>query len=257
MKTVRLVVCFAAALAVSLEVSGQDNFKNSGPTTLVITYRCPPAQRVELRKRVLQTGLARLQRLQEGGTLREYHVLFSRYVDSDSWDMLSLLVFPRYSDVANWRKVEWTAPAGLEPETLALTTAVNTYPVDLARQNTIETPPAQPVYLVIPYTYSVSPAEYLSYVDEYVKPQFDGWLAQGVLTKYLIYQQRYTAARPWDSLIFLQYNGDDGLGQRESTAEKLRQRLQSNPEWRARSENKKNIRTEKQAVIADELAINR
>ena len=76
MKIVRLVVCFAAALAMSLQVSGQDNFKDSGSTTLVITYRCSPAQRVELRKRVLQTGLARLQRLQAAGTLREYHVLF-------------------------------------------------------------------------------------------------------------------------------------------------------------------------------------
>jgi hypothetical protein len=257
MKIVRLVVCFAAALAMTLEVNGQDNFKDSGPTTLVITYRCSPAQRVELRKRVLQTGLARLQRLQAAGTLREYHVLFSRYVDTDSWDMLSLLVFSRYSDVANWRKTEWTAPAGLEPETLALTTAVNTYPVDLARQNTIETPPAQPVYLVVPYTINVAPAEYLSYVDGYVKPQFDGWLAQRVLTKYLIYQQRYAAARPWDSLIFLQYNGDDGLGQREPVAEKVRQQLQGNPEWRAHSENRKNIGAEKQAVIADELTITR
>jgi hypothetical protein len=93
----------------------------------------------------------------------------------------------------------------------------------------------------------------LQYVDDYVLPQFDGWMREGILTRYQLFMQRYTAARPWDSLIVLEYKDDESLGLREKTVAKVRQELQSNPAWKALNENKQSIRVEKEAVIADQL----
>jgi hypothetical protein len=118
-------------------------------------------------------------------------------------------------------------------------------------------PPLEPVYLVIPYTYSVSKPAYLQYVDDYVTPQFDGWMAEGVLVRYEVFLQRYTAGRPWDSLLVLEYKDDASLGNRETIVNKVRARLQSNPKWQAIADNKQSIRTEKEAIVADEIALPR
>lgn len=253
MRTARLILCLAALCAAA---AGEDP-KQSGPTTLVIMYRCAPAQRVELRRRMVESGLKRFDEWKGQGILSGYHILFSRYVDTDTWDMMALLTFSHYADVARWKNVERLTPAGLAPETLALTRAVSAYPVDRMRENATEAIPEHPVYLVVPYTYSVSTPAYLKYADSYIKPQFEGWLEEGILSGYDLFLQRYTAGRPWDSLIVLKYKGDESFGARERIVAKVRERLQGDLAWKAISENKQNIRVEKEAVIADELVIAR
>jgi CO dehydrogenase/acetyl-CoA synthase alpha subunit len=113
--------------------------------------------------------------------------------------------------------------------------------------------PIAPVYLVIPYSLVVPAAAYLNYFDDYVHPQMEGWIREGVLTHYDLLLQRYTAARPWDSLLILHYRDDTALGRRENIMAKVRQQLQTQPKWKALSESKQTIRTEKEAIIADEL----
>jgi hypothetical protein len=54
-------------------------------------------------------------------------------------------------------------------------------------------------------------------------------------------------------LLVLEYNNDQALGMRESIVAKVRARLKEDPQWKALSDNKKRIREEKQAVIADPL----
>ena len=123
------------------------------------------------------------------------------------------------------------------------------------RRKAAEDTPLEPVYLVIPYSYSVTAPAWLQYVDDYVTPQFNGWMDESVLTKYEMYTQRYTAARPWDALIVLEYKDDESLGQRERVMAKVRQRLLANPKWKAIADNKQSIREEKEAVVADELTL--
>ncbi|HMD76684.1 MAG TPA: hypothetical protein VKG86_04840 [Terracidiphilus sp.] len=206
---------------------------------------------------MLDKGLKQLETWRADGIVGDYHILFSRYVDTNNWDMLALIGFRHSEDVARWKAVERRSPAGLPPDALALTSSVATYPADLMRQKVAEAPPSRPVYLVIPYTYSVSAQAYLQYADEYVLPQFDGWMREGILTRYQLFMQRYTAARPWDSLIVLEYKDDESLGLREKIVAKVRQELQSNPAWKALNENKQSVRVEKEAVIADELRAER
>jgi hypothetical protein len=242
------------ALICSWTTADQDDPKQTGPLALIIQYKCLPGQRAEFRQRLIAMELGSLAKLQSDGVLAEHHVLFSRYVDTNSWDALALLTFHRYADVVRWRRVEESSPAGLTQGTIALTSSIETYPVDLMRQAMAEERPVRPVYLVVPYTYSVPVPAYLKYVDDYVSPQFKGWMQEGILSGYQLYLQRYTAARPWDTLIFLQYKDDESFGQREKIVAKVRAQLQGNPVWKAASDNKQSLRVEKEAIIADELA---
>jgi hypothetical protein len=238
-------------LACSL--AAQNDPRQTGPATLVIEYRCPPGQRVQLRQAAMGS-LPRLEAWKNDNVLASYRILFSRYVNTNNWDMLTILTFRSYADVARWKEVERLAPAGLPSGGLAATSAIYTYPADSVRRKTDDTDPAQPVYLVVPYTIEAAPDAYLRYVDDYMRPQFEGWMREGALTGYEVFLQRYTASRPWDSLLLLRYKDEASLGLRESVVAKVRRELQNDPAWKSLSDNKRGMRTEKEVVIADELA---
>ena len=248
---VPLALC--CALFAMLANADQNDPKQTGPVALVIQYKCLPRQRGEFRQRLAEENLRRFAQLKSDSVLADYRILFSRYVDTNLWDALALLTFRRYEDAARWRKVEEATPAGLSQEALALTTSIETYPADLMRQAQSEQAAPQAVYLVVPYSFSIPVPAYLKYVDDYVSPQFKGWMEEGILTSYQVYLQRYAAGRPWDTLIFLKYKDDESLGQRETVVAKIRAQLQSNAVWKAASDNKQSLRVEKEAVIADEL----
>lgn len=249
-----LIILLVAGSYFGLPSRAQDDTKNSGPLSLVIQYSVAPAQRARFREHLEKEGLEYLSRLKTDGVLSDYHLLFSRYVDNASWDALSLLEFPNYDAVARWKRVESSTPAGLPQTALDLTESIGTYPVDLFRSAAAASAAPHAVFLVIPYTTSVSMTEYCKYADAYVRPQFEGWMKEGILNGYQMYLQRYTAGRPWDVLIFLRYIDDESFGQRERIVAKVRAELQSNPVWKAVSDNKQNVRVEHQAVIADELS---
>ena len=244
-----LLALFAAALALPAQ--------DTGSPTLVITYRCTPDKRPDLRNYMRQAGLQQLEGYRKNAILSGYRILFSRYVDTNNWDLMVLLNFAQYADVEKWKRIERDSPAGLPPNTLALTISVSTYHVDLVRLKAAEQAPLQPVYLVIPYTLSVSKPAYLQYVDDYVTPQFDGWMSEGVLARYEIFLQHYSAGRPWDSLLVLEYKDEESLGDREKIVNQVRERLQSNSKWKAIDGNQQNIRTEKEAIVADEISLPR
>jgi hypothetical protein len=241
--------------AIGSALCGQEDPKASGPATLLIQYDCPPANRPRLREVMVARGLPRLATLKSSGALENYLVLFSRYVDSSNWDMLTLLSFRDYKDAVAWKEVELQTPAGLDSSDLQVTSEVHTYPLDRVRHDNASATgaPNAPVYLVIPYSLAVPAAAYLNYFDDYVQPQMEGWIREGVLAHYDLLLQRYTAARPWDSLLILQYRDDAALGRRESVVARVRQQLQTQPKWKALSESKQTIRIEKAAIIADEL----
>jgi hypothetical protein len=244
-------ILIAAGLICGL--SWAQDLRDGGPLTLVITYRCIPAMRTQLRQHMLSTGIARLQHWREEGDLKDYHVLFSRYVDTDSWDMMTILSFSNYSEIDKWKRVERAAPAGLDNATLALTVSVNTYPADLMMRNGSDVQPTEPVYLVTPYAVSAKPADYLNYMQNYIRPQFEGVMQEGILSRYEVYTQRYGAARPWDSLVVLEFKDDESLGLREKTMAAVRAKLMTDSNWRALSDQNQYPAEDQQSVIADDL----
>jgi hypothetical protein len=51
----------------------------------------------------------------------------------------------------------------------------------------------------------------------------------------------------------LEYKDDASFGARERTMAEVRAALKSNPDWKALSDSKLNMRVEKETVVADEL----
>jgi len=243
----------ALLLAAALLAPAQSPWKNSGPQSLVIQYRCTLAGRPNLREALRSEGLASLEDWKSRGIVASYHLLFSRYVDTNNWDLLAIVNFRGYDDAVRWKEVETRRPAGLPPQSLATIVSVATYPTDLVRLDAPETAPPAPAWLVIPYNLTVAPDAYLRYFDEYVKPQLAGWKREGILAGYALYMQRYTAARPWDAMLVLLYKDDSALGQRERVVAKTRAELASDPRWLEIANSKQSVRTEKEAIVADEI----
>ncbi len=249
MKIFHLLAGMLLAVA-SFATLGADP-RESGPLALVITYHATPANRAALRQAMEISEVRQFQKWKDDGVLQGARILVNRHVDSVTWDAMAILTFARYSDVERWNAIERTAPAGLSPKALALTSAIETTPGDLMKEGGSEGKPG--VFLVIPYEYLVPVNEYLAYLDGYVVPQMDGWMEEGVLARYGVFLARYPAGRPWQSMLILEYKDNQALGARDATTAKVRARLQSNAKWKAISDAKKNVRNEKPPVIADAI----
>jgi hypothetical protein len=252
-----ILVLFLSAVGFAQEPYA--GLREGGPLALAIAYKCNPDQRPALRQIMIHGGVAQFQSWKEQGILKDYHILFNSYLDSETYDMVSLLVFPTYSAVSKWRDIEKKAPGGLPEAALKLVNTAVTYSLDGARSGAAQELPqrGQSVYFLIPYDYVVSTDEYLKYLDTYVVPQLKGWIKEKVLASYTIYISRYSTSRPWGSIFFLEYRDSDSFGKRESTVAKVRERLQADPAWLAASQNKQKIRIEKQTIVAEELVAGR
>ena len=248
------VIRLSLALLVTVIVhpAGATDPREAGPRALIITYHTTPSNRVAFRRELDSSVAQQWRRWKDEGVLRDYRLVYNRYVDSGNWDAMALLSFAGDAGLERWKRVEIDSPAGLSPKALEFTTSIDTVPADQMRQNGKSAPDA--VFLVIPYEYLVPVNEYLQYLDDYTLPQLDGWMQEGVLAHYDVYLARYPAGRPWQSLLVLEYKGDRGLAARDATVAKVRARLKDNPKWKAVSDGKKNVRNERVPVIADPLA---
>lgn len=252
-RTLLLVIACGALLVATSRPSAAQ--QTSGPTSLIITYRCSPANRPAFRDSVEKTELARFEKWKRSGVIGSYRLLFNWYADEDTWDLMAIFGFHQYTDLARWQEIERTSPGGLSPAALRLGAPSKAYSAD---QSWHELPAAaenarsKSVFLVIPYDVA-NMEEYKPYVADYVIPQVKGWIREGILTGYSLYLNRYYAGKPWDALLILEYKDLESLGQRESVIAKVRATLSQDPKWKAISDNKKNVRTEKEPVIAEEL----
>jgi hypothetical protein len=238
-------------------VQGQVRPPEQWKTGLILTYRCKPAQRLALREHMASAGLRRLEQLSANGILSSYRVLFSRYVDNDNWDMMIIVLFPDQAAQTRWCKVESESPAALAGVALTMVDSVITTPADLVMSNAPVGLHPGSVFLVIPYDYKVSTLEYLHYLDGYVMPQLDNWVAENNLAHYEVYIARYGASRPWSALLVLEYADEEALALRNRVIARVRERLKGNPSWKSLAEGKENIRLEKQAVVSDELRVSK
>jgi hypothetical protein len=200
-------------------------------------------------------GVPQLQRWKQEGVFASSKLLFSRYADSDSWDMVLFLRFKRYADVSNWNKIEAESPGGLPASALAMTTAISTYPVDVLHERRAADPDSngRHVYLIVPYSVAVPIPEYTQYVAGYVQPQVEGWMQDGILTQYQLTLGRGTAGKPYSAVFLFEYKDDESFGNRDRVLADTRERLKTNPDWKAFAGSKHKIRTEGAAIIADEL----
>ncbi len=251
---VLLCVAYPAARAsASAGPAVQANVRDVGPKGLLLTYKCLPSSRAALRKYMSGTGLQELNALQSAGVLAGKTILFSRYVDTDNWDLLIFLDFSSPEQMQKWNQLEHTEAAGFEPEGLKLVTAISTYQIDLVQAKSSPSPSAHPVYMVLPYDYTVSTDAYLEYLKGYVAPQMSGWIEAGPLSSYRMFVGRGVADRPWSAVILLAYQDDEALGRRDVTVAAVRARLKNDPGWKALSDNKQTVRKEKAPIIADEI----
>jgi hypothetical protein len=238
----RLVPCAHAAPAV-----------DGDALSLVVTYHATPGNRAGLLDLLGTEGPNRFAKWQQEGVVRQWQLLFNRYPSDSAWDAMAVLTFARPSDVARWSGIERRFPGGMTPQEAGLVAAIDTVPVDLVRDKREARKGDNPVFLVIPYKVLVSADEYLEYADGYALPQFDGWIAEGILAGYRIYQSAYPAGRPWSTLLVLEYRSDAALSERDAVKDKVRARLKNDAKWKAISDNKKSIRDELEVVVAEQL----
>jgi len=251
------IIVFACLMAMDSMVYAQPlDPIATGPTTLTLEYHTAPGDRLALRQYMQSSGLRQLEKWKAERIVDHYQLLFNRYADSNNWDMMLMVTFPSHAEVSRWKEIEANMPAGLAPKILKLVKAVHTNPADLFFKSAgFDKAPASrdSVFLVLPYDYTVSTAEYLKYSQGYIVPQFDGWLAEGVLASYGIYLARFGVDRHWSALIVLEYRDDAAIGLREKTIAKVRAKLRENPEWKAINDNKQNVRVGRAYVMADPL----
>lgn len=225
------------------------------PLSLVISYYAKPSDLVPLRDYMQGNGISQFAKWKNEGLLKDYRVLFAAYVDSDLPAMYVLLAFPNASASARWMDIEKSMPGGLSRDGLNLVTSAQTAQMDVISGNLSAEPatPGKSVFVVIPYEFYVSPSEYSKYMKGYGVPQFDGWLREKVISSYTVYVNRYSATKPWGSLIVFQYRDAEALGRRDAVMAKIRAQLQNDPGWKSISDNKHKIRNERQAFLGQEL----
>ena len=254
-----LAVCAAvlALLSVAPSATAAENSVSGGPCELLITYRAEPAQRPEFRRYLQSTTAATLQKLQREGVLKHYQILFNPFVQPRTWDAMTVLSFNRFVDTKRWQEIERTSPGGLTAAGLKLAKPVGTYSADLSWEDSVADggPPADRVFYVIPYAYAAAD-QYRKYVNGYVIPQVDGWLEDGVLSRYRIYMNRYPVGdpEPWDSLFIYEYRNLESFGRRDEVVAKVRVPLRADAAWKQWNDMKSTVRTESENTLAELLA---
>jgi hypothetical protein len=254
----KTLACLLALVSASVSaIAQQQPSGGSIPSTLASTYYSKPSDRVALRDYMVHTGQHQFEKWKADGLLRDYRILLSSYLETDTPVMSVLLDFTDSAVAARWMAIEKSMPGGLSHEALDLVTSSHTAQMDHIFHGE-SSPPAHPgesIWLVIPYEFYVSPPDYKQYMKDYGVPQFEGWLRENVLSSYDVYQNRYSSSKPWGSLIVFQYRNADAFGNREVVMAKVRADLQSNAVWKSLSEAKHKIREEREAFIAQELLL--
>ena len=195
----------ALTLLVGAPAGAQE--RGDGPTSLIITYQCPTQNRAAFRAHMAGPGIDSFEKWKAEGVFQSHLVAFSSFVNvgDTAPDMIVRLDFAKYADTARWKRIEHSFPAGLNAAALRLCAPVTSYLVDLLfeGQASPQRDLSKAVYLWIPYHLEkgVGKESYKKYFEGYVKPQSDGWLAEGVLTWWGAYFNQHPAGRPWDLVV--------------------------------------------------------
>lgn len=241
------------AIFVSRPTQAAEELRQAPPSGLVISYSTNAVDRPTFRREMLHETVAQLETWRRGGVIAHYRLLWSRYADNLNWDAMLILDFGPTGDIARWANIEADYPGGLAVAAAHVVKRIESAPIDMPRGKH-DPASRSPVYLVVPYDYLVPLGDYMKYVDGYVVPQLDGWMAERALQGYDVAVARYGTARPWSSMLLLAYRGDAGLAQRDAVLARVRAHLDNDPRWKALAENKQHVRDERAPIVADILA---
>ncbi len=226
-----------------------------GPKELLISYRCEAENRPAFRAWLAGEMSLFLGRLVDQGTLVEWQILFNPFTSTGTWDAMLVMSFKTYAETQAWKIIERTRPGGLSQAALKLGQPIQTYCCDLPWHGVAQEPgPVGPrVAYCIPYEYNAAGA-YSSYVDAYVVPQVEGWIKEGIISRYRLYLNRFNVGPPWDSYFIYEYRDMDAFGRREEVLLKVREPLKADPTWAHLNEIKSTLRTESENTVADILS---
>src|SRR5258707_13931382 len=112
------VGAFAVAILLTLAGALPDlRAQESGPSEILITYRCQPADRPAFREYLERDEIGMLDRLKRDGTLKRYKILFNPIV-TGTFDAMIVLDFATYTATDSWLAIERKTPGGLTPAAL-------------------------------------------------------------------------------------------------------------------------------------------
>jgi hypothetical protein len=202
-----------------------------------------------------KTGVTQFEQWKKEGRFSSYQILFSPYVNVNTWDMMVLLGFERYGQITRWKEIETTRPGGLSEDALKLASPTSTHEADLSWDGQVNVPnydPRSSVYFVRQYDYT-DRAAYERFFDAYNRPQFDAWLRKGVIKSYRAFLNQHQAGEAWDVLIIYEYAGMEGLGQRDAVKDEVAAEMQKILGWSLLGSVKGSIRTSGRITLADPI----
>jgi hypothetical protein len=226
-----------------------------GPTSLIITYKAKPESRAAFRAYMVEHVAQQFVQWEKDGIYRHAQLLFSGYAGGSAEDLIVILDFAHYTDLARWKDIERRLPGGLPAEALALGAPDGSALADpLAHGEATQRDVGKATYLITFYDVVTDRSRYQKYIAEYTVPQMKGWLEAGILAAYSMYVNQNPAGAPWNSMLVLEYRDQSGLAQREMVKDRVRKQLSaSDAVWKAWSTDKDAVRKEKGVVLADAI----
>lgn len=223
----------------------------NGPTALIITYHALPGERASLRRVMQSDEVAQLEKWKKESVFETFNLLFTTYAADSTPDMFLILRFRHFTDLGRWQKIEETFPGGLVEKAQTIAAADTSGTADVVGEGSSAPTTKASQFFLLEYDVTVDMPKYVSYVQGYVAPQFEGWMKAGVLSSYSCYVNQNPAGAPWSSFILLEYKDLNALAAREIVKNKIRAELAvTNPTWKKWSDDKSAIRKEKAAIPA-------
>jgi hypothetical protein len=231
-------------------VAGQDADRS---VHVFIAYQTEPAQRTQFRDLAAGVLASRFDAWRAEGVYADYMLLYNTYTDADTWDLLLILRFDDYAQVARWNHIERGAPGGLTPEALRIATPRHTYLANRVWDRAApDRDPACAVYFVFPYDYS-DEGVYRRFAETYVVPQMDAWVDAGVVARYSLFLNRHPTGKPWGVLSLLEYADHERFGRRDDIKQEIRAGLDGSAAWRLAGDIKSQFRQGRQPVVAEPI----
>jgi hypothetical protein len=158
---------------------------------------------------------------------------------------VAIVEFANDAAFALWQKSpESKLPAGLVATPADLLSRLEVSPRDSKTA----------IFLLAEYEIAVPPARYQECVDGYVMPQMNAWKDAGLITGARMYAVRDRAGAPFHALLVLEHRDARAYSRRDAVKEESRKQLAAIPSWKALSDVKLTIRTEKfltRAMLAE------
>jgi hypothetical protein len=184
---------------------------------------------------------ALLAEWRQTGMVADLWLLNSSQREKATFDSLAVLQFSDDAAVSAWqRNCASHMGAG------AITTKVDT----LARGETFPRDSTKAIFLAAQYDIMASHAKYREFVKGYVTPEMEALRTRNILTSYFLFAARDHASAPWHSLLIMEYRDSVALDHRSQAMDEVRSQLASNATWKALSDAKPSIRTERSLTQA-------